>query len=52
MLYLTGVDLVAEKIGWFGQGWNSPSHTNTDEKNDNLVLLEGDRMVNNDWGMP
>ena len=22
-----GSDLVAEEIGWFGQGWNSPSHT-------------------------
>ena len=22
-----GSDLVAEEIGWFGQGWNSPSYT-------------------------
>ena len=22
-----GSDLVAEEIGWLGQGWNSPSHT-------------------------
>ena len=38
-----GSDLVAEKVGWFGQGWNSPSHTTLVEV---LALVKASNPIN------
>ena len=35
--------LVAEEMG-FGQGWNSPSHTNITRQNSSLTLFSGVRI--------